>query len=87
MSSNLASRVLVAAVAIPAALAVVYIGGWALAAGLAVMGVAGVREVNRLAQLGGVKPLAGIGYLGAAAAPFAIFVASPGGLEYESLYL
>ena len=87
MSSNFASRVLVAAVAIPAALAVVYIGGWAMAGALAIMGAAGVREVNRLAERGGVKPLVGIGYVGAVVVPFAVFVASPGGFEYDPIWL
>jgi phosphatidate cytidylyltransferase len=87
MSSNLFNRILVAAVAIPAALAVVYVGGWALTVGLAVLGVAGVREVFRLAESGGMKPVVWIGYLGAATAPFLVFFTSPGGLEYDPVYL
>jgi len=85
MPSNLASRVFVAAVGIPAALVVVYIGGWALAAALAVLCVAGTREAYRLAQAGGVRPLVWVGYVGAAAAPFCIFLTSPGGLAYDPI--
>ena len=87
MSSNLTSRIFVAAVAIPAALLVVYVGGWALTGALAVLCVAGTRETYRLSETGGVKPLGAIGYVGAAVAPFAIFLASPGGLEYDPIYL
>ena len=89
MSSNLASRILVAAVAIPAALVVVYIGGWALAGALAVLGVAGTREVYALARSGGMNPLSEIGYVGAAVVPFCIFVTAPGagGPGYEPVFL
>jgi phosphatidate cytidylyltransferase len=87
MSSNLASRFHVAAVAIPAALVVVYVGGWALAGALAVLCVAGARETYRLSEAGGVKTLGAIGYFGAAAAPISIFAASPGGLEYDPIFL
>jgi len=73
----------VAAVAIPAALAVVYIGGWALSGALAVLCVAGTRETYSLARSGGVTPLTGIGYLGAVAVPFGIFLTSPGGLDCD----
>jgi len=78
MSPNLARRILVAAVAIPAALVVVYIGGWALAGGLAVLAVAGTREVYHLARSGGMKPLSEIGLIGAAAVPFGVFLTAPG---------
>jgi phosphatidate cytidylyltransferase len=87
MSSNLTSRILVAAVAIPAALVVVYIGAWALSTALAMLCVAGSREMYRLSEAGGTKPLASVGYVGAAAAPFAVFVTSPGGLEYDPIHL
>ncbi len=87
MSSNLASRILVAAVAIPAALVVVYIGGWALAGGLAVLCVAGTREVYNLSRSGGMRPLEEIGFFGAAAVPFCIFVTASGagGPGYDPL--
>jgi len=87
MSSNLVSRILVAAVAIPAALAVVYVGGWALSGALAVLCVAGTREIYNLARSGGVTPLVEVGYLGAAAVPFGVFLTSPGGLDYDPVVL
>lgn len=87
MSSNLASRILVAAVAIPAALAVVYVGGWALIGALAVLCVAGTRETYRLSEAGAVQPLRTIGYIGAAAIPIAIFLVAPGGLEYSPIFI
>jgi phosphatidate cytidylyltransferase len=87
MSSNLASRILVAAVAIPAALVVVYVGGWALSSALAVLCVAGTRETYRLSEAGAVKPLAWVGYIGAAIIPFAFFLVAPGGLEYDPIIL
>ncbi len=86
MSQNLTSRILVAAVAIPAALAVVYVGGWALTGAIAVLCVAGTREIFRLSEAGGVKPLRPVGYFGAAAIPFIIFVTSPGGLDFDQLF-
>ena len=62
MASNLARRVGFAAVAIPAALLVVWFGGWPLAALLAIVGVLGVRELYDLAARGGVRPSRAVGY-------------------------
>lgn len=69
MSPNMVRRVAVAAVGIPAALGIVYVGGWLLAALLALFGVAGTRELYRLGARRGVRPLAVPGYLGAATLP------------------
>ncbi len=85
MSSNLASRVIVAVIGIPAAFGVVYVGGWALAGALAVICVAGTREAYRLAELGGVRPLRQVGYLAAGAAPFCVFLTAPGGLARDPI--
>ncbi len=87
MSSNLASRILVAAVAIPAALAVVYVGGWVLTPALSVLCVAGTREIYRLSEAGAVKPLVWIGYIGAGIIPFAVFLVAPGGLGFDPVLL
>ncbi len=78
MPSTLPRRILVAAVGIPLALLIVYVGGWALAGLLAVFGVLGANETYRLALRGGVRPLAVTGSLGAAAMPLAT-AASLGG--------
>jgi len=67
MASNLARRVGFATVAIPAALGIVYFGGWPLAILLAIVGVLGVRELYDLAAHGGVRPSRAMGYTTAAA--------------------
>ena len=79
MSPSLAKRLLVAAVGIPAAFGLVYVGGWVLAALLAGLGALGAMELYRLASRGGVRPLVAVGVAGALAAPLAAFAARPGG--------
>jgi phosphatidate cytidylyltransferase len=71
MNSNLLQRIAVAAVAIPAILAVLYVGGWPLALLLAFLGVIGTWEMFELARRQGIRPLAVPGLLGAAAIPLA----------------
>lgn len=67
--SNLARRIAFAVVAIPAVLAIAYLGRWPFAALLAIAGAFGAREVYGLARAQGIEPLARLGMLGAAAAP------------------
>lgn len=64
--SETTTRVIVAAVGIPVAIAVVYLGGWALGALLAAIAVLATLEFYRLAEAKGVKALAGLGALIAA---------------------
>ena len=78
MSSSLPRRIAVAAVAIPALLALVYLGGWPLVAAVVVLAVLGTHEVYRIAGATGIRALAPVGYLGAAAAPVALFALSTG---------
>ena len=66
MASELTKRVAVAAVGIPIALVIIYIGGWALAALLAVIAAMGAAEFYRLAHQRGVQPFTVIGALLAA---------------------
>jgi phosphatidate cytidylyltransferase len=73
MASTLPRRVTVAAVAIPAALGLVYLGGWPLVVALVVLGVLGVHEIFRLAEVRGHRPLRVLGLLGALVAPPAAF--------------
>ncbi len=73
MASSLPRRIAVAAVGIPAALGVVYVGGWVLATVLAAAAVLGTQELFRLARAKGVRPLAPLGYAAAAFAPLALF--------------
>jgi len=79
MSPNMIRRVAVAAVGIPAALGIVYLGGWVLAGLLALFGVAGAAEFYRLGSRGGVRPLVHPGYVGAAAFPLLGFAVASGG--------
>lgn len=79
MSSNMLRRVSVAAVGIPAALGIVYVGGWVLAVLLAVFGVVGAWEFYRLGVRKGLRPLQGIGLVGAGAVPLVAFAALPDG--------
>ena len=71
MSRNLLQRIAFAVPAIALSLVVVWRGGWLLAGVLALLGVLGAREVYDLARHQGIVPLRGIGYVGAAALPFA----------------
>ena len=75
MDSNLVRRVGFAAVAIPVALGVVWLGGWLLVALLAIIGVLGTREVFDFARRQGIRGSAGIALASAAAfAPLAYLV-------------
>jgi phosphatidate cytidylyltransferase len=67
----LSKRLVVAAVGIPAAFYLVYLGGWFLAATLALLAALGALELYRLAGHDGVQPLVTVGVLGALAMPFA----------------
>ncbi len=84
MSPNMVRRVAVAAVGIPAALGIVYLGGWVLAGLLAVFGVAGAAEFYRLGSRAGVRSLVHVGYLGAAALPLLGFALAPGGAGLDA---
>ena len=62
----LRQRLLTALIGIPLGLAVIYLGGWYLAAVVTVLAVLGMREFCRLAQVRD-RSIAGLGFLGAAA--------------------
>lgn len=80
MPHQLARRIAVAAVAIPATIGVVYIGRWLLVATLAAFGVLGAREFYRLAARRGISAVSGWGYLGAVLIPVATFLTLPAGV-------
>ncbi len=61
MVSELGKRVAVAAIGIPLAVLLLYIGGWLLALVIAVIAAMGARELYRIAAAGGVTPLDGVG--------------------------
>lgn len=56
MSSELTKRVAVAAIGIPFAIFIIYIGGWPLALVLALVAAMGANEFIRIARKGGVEP-------------------------------
>jgi phosphatidate cytidylyltransferase len=74
MDSNLVRRIGFAAVAIPLALLIVWLGGAALVALVTVTALLGLRELFGLARAGGVEPLAGYGYASALALPVLTFL-------------
>lgn len=82
MASSLARRIAVAAVGIPAAGGLVLVGGWPLVIALQLLAILGTWELYRLAAQRDVVPLAGLGYVGAAATPvLAYAVTGPDPLE------
>lgn len=80
MSANLAKRIAVAGIAIPATVGIVYLGGWVLAGTVAILGVAGCHEVFRLAERTGIRPLSLSGYVGALLLPLVGFATLHGAL-------
>jgi phosphatidate cytidylyltransferase len=68
-SQNLVQRIAVAVVAIPVAMGIIWLGGWVLAATLAVLGVLGAREIYDFARRQGIEPLERTGWLAAAGIP------------------
>ncbi len=73
ISRNLLVRVAFAVPAIAVSLLLLWLGGWALAGVLAVLGVLGTREVYDLARAQGIEPLEWVGFIGAAACPLAVY--------------
>lgn len=73
MTRNLFQRIVFAVVAIPAAVAIVWWGGWPLAAVLALLGVLGAREIYDLARRHQIDPLDGVGLAAAAVIPLATY--------------
>jgi phosphatidate cytidylyltransferase len=69
VTRNLVQRVAFAVVAIPLVVALIWWGGWPLAAVIALLGVLGAREVYGLARRQGIDPLDGMGIIAAAAIP------------------
>jgi phosphatidate cytidylyltransferase len=70
---NLAQRILVAAIAIPLVVGIIWVGGWALAATLAVLGVLGAHEIYDFGRRQGIEPLERTGWIAAAAIPLLAF--------------
>jgi phosphatidate cytidylyltransferase len=79
MAHQLARRIGVAAIGIPATIGLIYLGGWALVAALAALGVLGAFEWYRLAARQGARALVVPGCIGAALLPAAAWLTLPAG--------
>jgi phosphatidate cytidylyltransferase len=86
---QLGRRIAFSAVAIPVAAAAAYVGGWVLAALLAVVGVLATREVYDLAAATGVDPLRRSGIAAALVIPLATYWAKGSEVRFAepALYL
>jgi phosphatidate cytidylyltransferase len=73
MASELTKRVAVAAIGIPLAGVIIYLGGWYFAALLAVIAALGAMEFYRIARIGGAEPF---DLTGAAAAALLVLSAA-----------
>jgi phosphatidate cytidylyltransferase len=76
MSRNLLVRIAFAVPAIGVTVAVLWVGGWVLAALAALLGVLGTREVYDFARKQGIEPIETLGLAGAAAIPLAMYWAT-----------
>ncbi len=61
MTGELAKRLAVAAIGIPLAIVLLYIGGWVLALVIALVAAMGARELYRMAEARGVVPFDAVG--------------------------
>jgi phosphatidate cytidylyltransferase len=88
-SHNLVQRIVVAAIAIPLVVGIIWLGGWVLAATLAVLGVLGAREIYDFGRRQGIEPLERTGWLAAAAIPLLAYWAKGSELHWAepALYL
>ena len=88
-SKNLVQRIIVAVIAIPAVVGIIWVGGWLLAATLALLGVLGTREIYDFARRQGIEPLDRTGWLAAAGIPLLAYWAKGSELHWAepTLYL
>lgn len=89
MASNLTLRIAFAAVAIPLAVGIVWLGGWPFAIALAALGVLGAREIYDLARRQGFDALDRTGGIAAAAIPLLAYWAKGSEVHWAepALYL
>ncbi len=88
MASNLTLRIAFAAVAIPLAVGIVWLGGWPLAIALAALGVLGAREIYDLARRQGFDALDRTGGIAAGAIPLlAYWAKAPAAVYFGALWL
>jgi phosphatidate cytidylyltransferase len=88
-SQNLVQRITVAVVAIPVVVGIIWLGGWALAVTLAVLGVLGAREIYDFGRRQGIEALERTGWLAAAGIPLLAYWAKGSQLHWAepALYL
>src|SRR5712691_1717995 len=86
-SKNLLQRIAVAVVAIPLVVGIISLGGWSLAAMLAVLGVLGTHEIYDFGRRQGVEPLERTGWLAAAAIPLLAYWAKAPALLLGAVWL
>jgi phosphatidate cytidylyltransferase len=85
-SKNLVQRIVVATIAIPLVAGIIWLGGWTLAATLAVLGVLGAREIYAFGRRQGIEALERTGWIAAAAIPLIAYWSRGGGAG-PALYL
>ena len=81
-TNNLVQRIIVAAIAIPLVFGIIWLGGWVLAATLAILGVLGAREVYEFGRRQGIEPLDRTGWLAAAGIPLLAYWAKGSELHW-----
>src|SRR6059036_1774512 len=86
-TNNLVQRIIVAAIAIPLVVVIIWVGGWALAVTLAILGVLGAHEVYDFGRRQGIEPLERTGWLAAAAIPLLAFWAKGPALNLGAIWL
>lgn len=88
-ANNLVQRIVVAAIAIPLVVGIIWLGGWFLAAMLALLGVLGAREIYDFGRRQGIEPLERTGWLAAAAIPLFAYWAKGSEIHWAepALYL
>src|SRR2546425_9364066 len=86
-TNNLLQRIIVAAIAIPLVVVIIWVGGWALAVTLAILGVLGAHEVYDFGRRQGIEPLERTGWLAAAAIPLLAFWAKGPALYLGAIWL
>jgi phosphatidate cytidylyltransferase len=88
-ANNLVQRIAVAVVAIPVVVGIIWLGGWVLAATMAVLGVLGAREIYDFARRQAIEPLERTGWLAAAGIPLLAYWAKGSEIHWAepALYL
>lgn len=87
ISQNLSRRIAVAAVGIPLAIYLIFLGSWYLAATIAVLSVVGAAEFYAMAEKKGIRPIKVVGYGGTALLPLGTYAFLSGKIDAEVLLL